>query len=100
MAGLILFAAGFFAGHSLASGWVGMIADPRIKVYASSLYLLFYYTGSSLLGWAGGFFLTRFGWYGVIFMISVLLIATVLLTLTLTRSLRLSHKENSVRLTG
>jgi YNFM family putative membrane transporter len=100
MAGLILFAAGFFAGHSLASGWVGVIAEPPIKVYASSLYLLFYYTGSSLLGWIGGFFLTHFGWYGVILMVSVLLIATILLTLALTRAIRLSHKENSIRLTS
>ena len=72
-AGLILFAAGFFAGHSLASGWVGMIADPRIKVYASSFIpVVLLHRLQSSWGTAGGFFLTRFGWYGVIFMISVL----------------------------
>lgn len=91
--GLILFAGGFFASHSLASGWVGLIADRQIKVYASSLYLLFYYTGSSLVGWLGGIFLSHFGWYGVIFMVSSLLICTALLTAALTRSLRSSQKE-------
>lgn len=86
IAGMILFACGFFAGHTVASGWVGRIAPREHKAYASSLYLLFYYTGSSVVGWSGGFFLTGFGWGGVIGLISALLLLTGLLTIKLIRS--------------
>ncbi|WP_180320092.1 MFS transporter [Peribacillus loiseleuriae] len=86
--GLILFASGFLAGHSIASGWIGVISHPRSKAYASSLYLLFYYTGSSLLGWSGGVFLSHSGWSGVIFMICGLLIVTGLFVIVISRSLR------------
>ncbi|WP_036746059.1 MFS transporter [Paenibacillus sp. UNC451MF] len=83
IAGLILFAFGFFAGHTVASSWVGRIAPASSKAYASSLYLLFYYTGSSLIGWSGGFFLASFHWSGVIAFICVLLVLTVLLVIQL-----------------
>jgi YNFM family putative membrane transporter len=92
--GLILFASGFLAGHSVASGWIGRISHPSSKVYASSLYLLFYYTGSSLIGWSGGVFLSHSGWSGVIFMICGLLIFTGLLVIIISRSLRLSQIDN------
>lgn len=91
--GLALFASGFLAAHSIASGWIGLVAQPQAKGYASSLYLLFYYTGSSLIGWAGGLFLNGYGWHGVISMIVVLLFCSGLLLLVLYRSLRLSRKE-------
>jgi YNFM family putative membrane transporter len=84
--GLILFASGFLAGHSIASGWVGIIADHRTKLYASSLYLLFYYIGSSVIGWLGGLFLNHFGWSGVIFMACGLLIITGFFAIILSRS--------------
>lgn len=77
--GLILFATGFFAGHTVVSSWIGIIVPPHAKAYASSLYLLFYYTGSSLVGWSGGIFLSHFGWIGVIFMVCGLLIFSSLL---------------------
>lgn len=91
--GLILFASGFFAGHSIASGWIGIISQPHSKAYASSLYLLFYYTGSSLIGWSGGLFLTHFGWSGVIFMICGLLLFTCFLVVLATRSLHTAQIE-------
>jgi YNFM family putative membrane transporter len=84
--GIILFTFGFFAGHTVASGWVGSVSPAPNRAYASSLYLLFYYTGSSLFGWAGGFFLSFYGWGGVISMICCLLLATALLLSQLTRS--------------
>ena len=84
--GLTLFACGFFAGHTVASGWVGRVAPPGDKAYASSLYLLFYYTGSSVVGWAGGLFLSRFGWTGIISMICGVLLLTVLLSMQIVRS--------------
>ncbi|MBB6734558.1 MFS transporter [Cohnella zeiphila] len=75
IAGIVLFAFGFFGGHTIASGWVGKIAPPAHKVYASSLYLLFYYFGSSLIGASGGVFLTAYRWPGVIGLICGLLVA-------------------------
>lgn len=81
--GIILFAFGFFAGHTVASGWVGKIAPAPHKAYASSLYLLFYYMGSSLMGTSGGLFLTAYDWPGVIGLICGL----CLLVAVLARSL-------------
>ncbi|WP_433775124.1 MFS transporter [Bacillus wiedmannii] len=95
--GLILFASGFLAGHSIASGWIGIISHPSSKAYSSSLYLFFYYIGSSVIGWSGGVFLSIFGWSGVIFMICVLVVTTGLLLMALNRSLRSLQIENYER---
>lgn len=43
-AGMLLFSAGFFAAHSVASSWIGPRAK-RAKGQASSLYLFSYYLG-------------------------------------------------------
>ncbi|MGF9979542.1 MFS transporter [Viridibacillus arvi] len=83
MLGLMLFATGFLASHSIASGWVGLIVDSHWKAYASSLYLLFYYTGSSVLGTMGGTFLEGNGWHGVIVMVSVTLLLVALFAISL-----------------
>ncbi len=64
--GLIIFAFGFFAGHTIACGWVGIIAPIYSKAQAATLYLLFYYTGSSIVGWSGGYFWSFWGWPGVV----------------------------------
>jgi YNFM family putative membrane transporter len=55
---------GFFMAHSVASGWVGRLASEN-RSHASSLYLLAYYLGASLLGSAGGWFWRRGGWVAV-----------------------------------
>ena len=55
---------GFFMAHSVASGWVGRLAAEN-RSHASSLYLLAYYLGASLLGSAGGWFWRRGGWGAV-----------------------------------
>ena len=65
IAGIALVAAGFFASHAVASGWVGSLAAGD-KDHATSLYLLTYYVGSSVMGSAGGWFLAGWGWTGVI----------------------------------
>ncbi|CRK82332.1 MFS transporter [Neobacillus massiliamazoniensis] len=73
--GIAIFTFGFFGSHSIASSWVGRRAKTE-KAQASSLYLFFYYCGSSLAGTAGGYFWTNYGWAGVIgFIICLLLIA-------------------------
>lgn len=64
--GIGVFAFGFFAAHTTASGWIGIAAPANRKATASSLYLLFYYSGSSIIGWTGGFIWTNFQWNGLV----------------------------------
>jgi predicted MFS family arabinose efflux permease len=64
LAGLVIATAGFFGAHSIASGWTGQSA-PVGRAQASSLYNLFYYGGSSLIGWFGGVAFDGYGWTAV-----------------------------------
>lgn len=73
-----VFTFGFFSCHTVASSWVGVHATHH-KAHASSLYLLFYYMGSSIVGTAGGYFWSRFNWTGVITFIGILIIIGFLL---------------------
>ena len=75
--GMMLFTAGFFAAHSVASSWIGRRAR-RAKGQASSLYLFCYYVGSSVAGTLGGVFWHSFGWNGVVAFISVMLLLALL----------------------
>jgi YNFM family putative membrane transporter len=77
--GLTVLVFGFFATHTVASGWMGVVAPRTIKAQASSLYLLFYYTGSSLIGWLGGFFWTGLGWLGIVGLVVGLLVLGILM---------------------
>lgn len=77
--GIALFTFGFFGGHSIASGWVGAHAT-HDKAQASSLYLFFYYVGSSIGGTVGGLFFANFGWLGVITMIASFLLLGICFT--------------------
>ncbi|TKI05705.1 MFS transporter [Martelella alba] len=74
--GMMLFTAGFFAAHSIASGWIGRRAR-RAKGQASSLYLFCYYVGSSTAGTLGGLFWHSFAWTGVVLFLAVMLIAAL-----------------------
>jgi predicted MFS family arabinose efflux permease len=74
LAGLVVLTIGFFGAHSIASGWTG--ARARVgRAQATSLYNLFYYLGSSVVGWFGGVVFTHAGWAGT----AGLVIALVLL---------------------
>lgn len=73
IAGLVVFTAGFFAAHSIASGWAPFLATEG-RAQSSSLYNLFYYAGSSLLGWVGGIFFQLAGWAGLSAFVAVLMI--------------------------
>ncbi|WP_438431923.1 MFS transporter [Gorillibacterium sp. sgz500922] len=77
--GVALVAFGFFASHSVASGWVGVLARREHKAQASSCYLLFYYAGSSLIGWSGGTVLSRFDWNGLVLYLCALIALIFLL---------------------
>jgi predicted MFS family arabinose efflux permease len=71
LVGLVIATAGFFGAHSIASGWTGGSA-PVGKAQASSLYNLFYYGGSSAVGWFGGVAFDAYGWTAVAVTIIVL----------------------------
>ena len=80
--GIGLLTIGFFAGHSTASGWVGLLAEHG-KGHAAGLYLLGYYLGSSLIGALGGLFWAHSAWAGVTAMVTVVLVAALAATLHL-----------------
>lgn len=71
--GLALFTAGFFGAHSVASGLVGRTAT-KARAQASALYLSFYYLGSSVLGYAIGWFWLHGSWQWVVGVISIILL--------------------------
>jgi MFS transporter, YNFM family, putative membrane transport protein len=82
--GVLVVTFGFFGAHSIASGWVSARAR-HAKAQASSLYLFFYYLGSSVVGTAGGVFMGRFGWPGVTLMTGTLILIGLLLSRRLSR---------------
>jgi YNFM family putative membrane transporter len=62
--GLLVFTAGFFATHSVASSWVSALAAGR-RGQAAAMYLLAYYLGSSAFGALVGLAYQASGWPGV-----------------------------------
>ena len=82
--GLAVFTFGFFGGHSVLSSWVGLRAR-HSKAQATSLYLFFYYVGSSVVGTAGGLFWKAHGWLGVVAFLGALLLVALGVGLRLTR---------------
>ncbi|MGC5168418.1 MFS transporter [Luteimicrobium sp. DT211] len=61
LVGLVVFTAGFFGAHAVASGWTGQ-RTPQGRAQATSLYNLFYYAGSSVIGWLAGYAFASHGW--------------------------------------
>ncbi|MCC9177002.1 MFS transporter [Arthrobacter sp. zg-Y750] len=84
VAGLLVFTGGFFAAHSIASGWTPMLAREG-RAQASSLYNLFYYTGSSVLGWAGGYCFQQGGWPALALFVGALLLAAAVVAVLVLR---------------
>jgi YNFM family putative membrane transporter len=87
IAGLAVFVFGFFAAHTIASGWVGVAARSDRKATASSLYLLFYYGGSSVVGWVGGYVWIDSGWLGLVSAICLLIAVCYALSLMASREI-------------
>ncbi|WP_409932412.1 MFS transporter [Paraburkholderia sp. BCC1886] len=83
-AGIACTTFGFFAGHSVASGWVGRLAK-EAKGQAAALYLLAYYIGSSVVGSYGGHMWANYGWNGVTALVGTLLILGLLAAIRLRR---------------
>ncbi|WP_343152726.1 MFS transporter [Buchnera aphidicola] len=86
--GLTLFSGGFFSAHSIASSSIGYRVK-KAKGQASSMYLISYYFGASILGTIGGLFWLFGSWIGVsIFVLNLLLIG-IFLSLKLQKMLKL-----------
>ncbi|MCC5803572.1 MFS transporter [Rossellomorea vietnamensis] len=85
--GIAVFTYGFFAGHSIASSWVGRLAL-HDKAQASALYLSAYYAGSSVGGTVSGSFYHQWDWPGVVWMIVALSVISIGI------SMRLGKKKN------
>jgi YNFM family putative membrane transporter len=85
--GIVVLTIGFFAAHSVASGWVGRMAAGA-KGHAASLYLLACYLGSSVMGSLGGWFWEGAGWLGVASFTGVLLALAFAISLHLARLAR------------
>ena len=62
LVGLLLFTAGFFGAHAVASGWTPVASDPASRAQASALYYFAYYAGSSLFGWLLGLVFGAASW--------------------------------------
>jgi YNFM family putative membrane transporter len=71
VAGLLVFTAGFFGAHSVASSWVSSRASGR-RGQAAAMYLLAYYAGSSTLGALIGLPYQAGGWPAVTVAVAVL----------------------------
>jgi YNFM family putative membrane transporter len=84
IAGIAVLTFGFFGAHSVASSWVGLRAR-HSRAQASALYLFFYYIGSSVAGYCGGFFWTAAGWRGVAAFTGSLLILAFAISLRLSK---------------
>ncbi|MDB5981472.1 MAG: transporter, family, putative rane transport protein [Pseudomonas sp.] len=85
----------FFGAHSVASGWVGQRAT-RDRAQASSLYLLFYYGGSSVLGSAGGVAWGWGAWNGVALFSGALVLIGLLIALRLYRVRSLAQNTQPI----
>lgn len=75
--GLVVFTAGFFGAHGLAAGWAGSLAGTG-KAQASALYNVGYYSGSSVLGWAGGLLFQRQGWDALALVVAAVVVLTAI----------------------
>ncbi|WP_316861897.1 MFS transporter [uncultured Cohaesibacter sp.] len=84
--GIAMTTIGFFVGHSVASGLVGLLAKGN-NGHASSLYLLFYYMGASIIGYLGGWFWHFGRWPGL----SILTCAISLLAVYISARLKISR---------
>lgn len=83
--GLVVFTAGFFGAHAVASGWTPVAAVPEARAQASSLYYLGYYGGSSLFGWLLGIAFGSVGWGWFLAIVVALCAAAILLAVAALR---------------
>lgn len=82
--GVGVFTGGFFAAHTVASGWVGAVAQ-RDRAEASAIYLFSYYLGGSGAGALGGLVYGVGGWPATVGFVGALLLAGAWLVTLLVR---------------
>jgi YNFM family putative membrane transporter len=82
IAGICVVTVGFFIVHSVASGAVARLANGN-KGHASSLYLLSYYAGASLLGSVGGAVWHGGQWTALVVFAGVLVLAVLWIAFSL-----------------
>lgn len=82
VAGLVVVTGGFFAGHSVASGWSGA-RGRTLDAQGAAAYLLCYYVGSSVGGSLGGIAYGAGGWPATVGYAAALTVAALLLAATL-----------------
>jgi YNFM family putative membrane transporter len=82
--GVAVFTFGFFATHSLASGWVGRRAQER-RALAAALYLCCYYLGASVIGSLAGLAWGAGAWGGLLAMLGLCALGTFAIALWLRR---------------
>lgn len=82
--GVGVFTAGFFAAHTVASGWVGAVAW-QDRGPAAALYMLGFYLGGSVGGALGGFVYSVGGWAATVTFVGALLLSGLLLAGLLVR---------------
>ena len=76
--GIAFITTGFFIVHSMASSAIGLRAK-EYKGHATSLYLLFYYLGSSIVGSVGGWFWDYGGWTMISFLTLTLCLCALII---------------------
>jgi MFS transporter, YNFM family, putative membrane transport protein len=82
--GLVVLTGGFFAVHSLASGWVSA-RSAGLGVQGSAVYLFTYYLGSSIGGTLGGLAYGDAGWTGVTWYTGAFMLVVLALGVALRR---------------
>jgi YNFM family putative membrane transporter len=92
--GTTLLTFAFYGGHSVASGWVSIRAKTA-KSQAASFYLFTYYTGSSLLGYFGGFAWQHGRWPGITTLIGITLTIALAISIALMFTAR-NHTRSSI----
>jgi len=80
LTGLTIMTAGFFAAHSIASGLLVRRAHIG-RSQAAALYNVFYYGGSTIIGWLGGVAFIAWGWTGTVLLVAALALTSLIITL-------------------
>ena len=82
IAGVAIFTFGFFATHSISSGWVARRGQER-RGLATAIYLTFYYLGASLIGSLSGFAWSLGRWNGIAAVLGLCLLLLLAIVLRL-----------------
>jgi YNFM family putative membrane transporter len=80
--GLLVTTGGYFAAHSVASGWVSA-RSARLGVQGSAVYVCCFYLGSSVGGTLGGIAFSADGWSAVTYCTGTLLVAVLTIAILL-----------------